>query len=99
MEMPPVSEREFQQQFIALASLLGWTLRYHTYDSRRSREGFPDWVLVNRRLARVLFVELKTDTGKLTPKQAEWIATLKECGQEAYCLRPRDWPMIQELLR
>ena len=47
---------------VDLARTLGWRV-YHTYDSRRSQPGFPDLVLVRE---RILFLELKSETGKLS---------------------------------
>ena len=40
-----ITEEQFQQQIIDLADVRGWW-HYHTRDSRRSDEGFPDLVLV-----------------------------------------------------
>jgi hypothetical protein len=48
---------------------------YHTRDSRRSVPGFPDLVLV--RPPRLLFVELKTERGKLTADQVAWLEDLE----------------------
>lgn len=62
-------ESDFQRTVIEMAQHLGW-LCYHTYDSRRSQEGFPDLVLVRD---RVLFVELKSERGKQSPAQREWM--------------------------
>lgn len=40
-----ISERQLQATVIDLAKAYGWRY-YHTYDSRRSPEGFPDLVLL-----------------------------------------------------
>ena len=55
-----ISEEEFQQQVIDLATLRGWR-HYHTRDSRRSAEGFPDLILarVERKLTDLQASELK----------------------------------------
>ena len=71
---PTISEAEFQTHVEQLAKLLGWEV-YHTRDSRRSRKGWPDLVLVRE---RILFVELKSETGELRPEQRIWLARLKE---------------------
>ena len=42
-----ILEADFQAQVVKLALLLGWKV-YHTHDSRRSREGFPDLILIRR---------------------------------------------------
>ena len=77
--------------------LFGW-LCYHTHDSRRSEPGFPDIVMV--RPPSVLFAELKTDTGRVTPAQRMWLEALGRCpGIEAYVWRPSDFDAIVERLK
>ena len=87
-------ESAFQAEVISLAKRLGW-LVYHTRDSRGSEPGFPDLVLVKD---TVLFVELKTDTGKLSEAQQMWQSRLKQAG--AYCevWRPMDMEAILKVL-
>ena len=84
------SEQEFQDQVIAAAQTLGWR-HFHTYDSRRSPSGWPDLVLVNVRQGRLLFRELKTERGRVSPAQEVWLAHLVAVGQDAAVWRPRDW--------
>lgn len=88
-------EREWQAQVLEAAQLMGW-LGYHTHDSRRSAPGFPDLVLVRE---RVLFAELKTDTGRLRPEQATWLERLRDAGAEAYLWRPRNWDGVLDTLK
>lgn len=88
----PITEKKFMAQVIEVASWYSW-ISYHTHDSRRSEPGFPDLVLV--RPPSVLFVELKTDTGRTTPTQKTWIKALEQCpGVEVYLWRPRDFEAI-----
>ncbi len=68
-----MSERELQGHVVSAAVALGW-LCYHTYDSRRSAEGFPDLTLARR--GQVLFVELKAERGKCTDAQLRWLGQL-----------------------
>lgn len=82
-------------QVVQFAKLSGW-LVYHTHDSRRSPEGFPDLVLV--RGPRLVVAELKSETGVLSPAQKEWISALSRTA-ETYVWRPSDWPEIEETLR
>jgi hypothetical protein len=72
-----------------MAGYLGW-MRYHTRDSRGSEPGFPDLVLCSSKQRRVLFVELKSATGKTTPAQAAWLAALAAAGAETALWRPAD---------
>lgn len=90
------TEKGFQQAVIELAQRLGYR-HYHTYRSDRSVKGFPDLVLVKN--GRLIFAELKSERGKNTVDQTEWLNDLKECACEVYLWRPKDWPKIERLLR
>jgi hypothetical protein len=88
----PAPERELLQQVRDLARLLGWRV-YHTHDSRRSPEGFPDLVLV--RPPRLLFVELKREGRGPTLAQHGWLEALAAVpGVEVYLWRPGDWELV-----
>lgn len=102
---PEPTEKEFQAQVIALAQLCGWRVA-HFRPAQNARgdwrtpvagdgAGFPDLVLVRD---RVLFVELKTNTGKLAPAQVTWSTTLQAAGAEHHIWRPRDWNEIETKL-
>lgn len=60
---------------------------YHTHDSRRSPSGFPDWVIVGR---GVLYRELKSERGKCSPQQMEWLTKLTQAGADANVWWPTD---------
>lgn len=85
------SEKELQEQVLAAAKALGWTLRYHTHNSRRSEPGFPDLVLGHPERGLLLFRELKTEKGRTTKEQDRWIIGLGLTGNDAGVWRPRDW--------
>lgn len=89
------TEKSFMGAVIALANVLGWRC-YHTHDSRRSEPGFPDLVLV--RGSRIICAELKTDRGKLSPAQDEWLALLRNTRAEVFVWRPSDWTEITKEL-
>lgn len=101
--MTRIVEREagFQATVVQLAELHGWRL-YHTHDSRRSNPGFPDLVLV--RDGVLIFAELKSETGRVSPAQTEWLAALEHVEREApgvvstHVWRPRDWHTIEHIL-
>lgn len=91
------SERAFQASVVDLAELRHWRV-WHDQDSRRNAAGMPDLILL--RPPRLLFVELKTDRGRLRPEQREWLDELGRCpGVEVHVWRPGDWPTIEEVLR
>jgi hypothetical protein len=87
--IPFSRERDFQAAVCELAKTLG-CLVYHTHDSRRSEAGFPDLVIVGRH--GVIFRELKTATGRVTPEQHLWVTFLARGGANVAVWRPEDWP-------
>ena len=103
------TENGFQQAVIDYARLMDWSL-YHTYDSRRSDDGFPDLVMV--RNSDLIIAEVKSETGRLKLKgrttksgrkmlsQLEWLEAFAQCPcVEVYLWRPRDWPFIEKRLK
>ena len=85
------TEAVFQAEIIKMAQSLGWTA-YHTYNSLNSEPGFPDLVLVRD---RVIFREVKTAKGTVSPPQHRWIKMLRDAGEDAGIWRPRDWDRIE----
>ena len=91
-----LTEAQWQQTIVEAAQLHGWWL-YHTHDSRRRARGFPDLVLI--RPPRIIFAELKTERGRMTPEQQHVMSLLNECSSaESYVWRPDDWPHVLSLL-
>ena len=91
-----VTEKAFAATVRAYAEALGWTV-YWVWRSIHSPAGEPDLRLI--RPPRVLFVELKSAKGKLTPAQEEARDLLMGCpGVEYYLWRPQDWPEIEKAL-
>lgn len=91
------TEKEFLGMVLRYARLRGW-LAIHHFDSRRSQRGFPDVLAV--RGGRIVALELKTERGRVTEDQREWIRRLGECaGVEARIVRPSDWDEVLELLK
>lgn len=84
-----VTEREWQNTVIELLEWNRWVV-YHTHDSRRSQPGFPDVVALHPPSADKLVLELKTEKGKATPAQLQWLAWFDACGVEAQVARPSD---------
>jgi len=98
------SEREFQREVIKIAESLGWYVNHALPGKGRNKHltlfigkrGFPDLVLC--RPPRLLFVELKSQTGKVSNDQREWLDALHACGVEVYVWRPSDLEQITAIL-
>jgi len=90
-------EDAFLHKVRQLARREGW-LCYHTHRSERSEPGFPDLVLTKP--GRLIFAELKSATGKLTPFQHTWLDLLRHsvAHVEVYCWRPADYAEIVAIL-
>ncbi len=82
-----ISEKMFMQQVIQIATLTGWNV-FHAYDSRRCPgPGFPDLTMVHPQRG-FLMAELKSERGRVTPAQQQWLDALREAGCETYLWRP-----------
>ena len=102
-----VSEKDFQGAVITLARYNGWKVM-HPYSSFRTTPGFPDLTMV--RDGRLIFAELKTNTGRLSPAQKEWGQLLRKVALETtnnltepgvvkyFLWRPSDWDEIERML-
>lgn len=100
-KLPPITEKQLMSQVKDIALIYHWKW-YHPFLSKWSEKGYPDITLI--RPPRIIFAELKRDTGKLTPSQQEWADLLQTCsGVEYYIFRPKDMEpnggMIAEVLR
>lgn len=92
-----MTERDWDKQFRQLFRTLGYDLSYHTYNSHRSARGYPDWHLTHPN-GRSVFVELKSENGRLRPEQEQWLERLRVCGHEAYVWRPSDFEEAANIL-
>ena len=91
-----ISEKDFMESIVQLARNTGWMV-YHPYDSRRSEPGFPDLVMTKPK--RLVIAEIKTETGKTSPAQDNWLETLRTArGVKVKLWRPSDWPEIERTL-
>ena len=100
-EPAPVSEKAWQDGVMRLLAAHGYSLRYHTWDSRRSPSGFPDIVAVHHEPGHpLLAIECKTDTGQVTAAQAAWLTALAGCtGVVSAVWRPSALEAICATLR
>lgn len=109
--VPKMREIDFQRQLVGptgIATMLGWehvhfrpaqtAHGWRTPVSGELGKGWPDLVLVRRRDRRLLFAELKTDTGRLTPDEERVLETLASVA-ETHVWRPADIDRITETLR
>ena len=78
-----------------LADAMGWHY-YHTHDSRRSPEGYPDVVMV--RDDRQVVAELKVRKRKPTAAQNMWLDAYRQVGAEVYLWTEDDLQEIADTL-
>ena len=70
------TEKQMQQRILTAAKAAGWRV-YLCRDSRYTNDaGFPDLVLASPTRDRVVFAELKSQTGRLSAAQEKWYAML-----------------------
>lgn len=92
-----ISEAAWQKTVTEYLTLRGW-LWYHTHRSDRSEPGFPDIVAI--RPPRLVWCELKKETGQPSPEQYEWLWLGSQIpGLECYLWRPSSWPEVEKVLQ
>jgi hypothetical protein len=97
------SEADFQTWVIDYAKLRGWMI-YHTWNATHSQKGFPDFCMTRKKVVkdkqqnRLIFAELKSDSGKLTLEQEIWLSELKGTNAEVYVWRPCDRTFVEGIL-
>jgi hypothetical protein len=112
----PMREAELQDAIVEMAMMLGWKVM-HTRPARtatghwrtplQGHRGFPDLCMV--RPPRLVFAELKSASGKLTPEQEAWLDAIDKTadehptggGPETYVWTPKHWRdgLVEERLR
>lgn len=94
-----LTEPEFQRQIIDMAANLGWVRHYHNLYAVGSDRGYPDLTLVHPRHG-VVWLEVKGGTRcTIYRKQLDWIEDLWAAGQHAYIVKPKDYDLVQSVLR
>lgn len=101
-----MTEDEFLRQIIELAHVYQWRVHHErpAWTNKGWRtpiqgdRGFPDLVLA--RSPRVIIAEVKSDKGRLTREEREWLEEMEGCpGVESFIWRPRMWDDIVGILR
>jgi VRR-NUC domain len=87
-------EADYQNQIILLLRWMGYHV-YHTYDSRKSEPGFPDLIALKPG-KRALVLEVKTEHGRVSVDQRNWISWFRAAGIKAEIVRPSDWPEVSK---
>ncbi len=98
------TEAELQALVIDLATACGWAamhvrpsrVRGDQWATATSIPGWPDLTLLGHH--RALFVELKSENGRLRPEQRDVINQLVDAGLDARVWRPSSWPEIEATL-
>ena len=92
-------EEDFQQRLTETAELCGWRV-YHTRNSRGSKKGFPDLILVKDGILLALELKRGEKERRATPQeQLDWIEDLGRVETVyAQVVTPADEPMIKDLL-
>ena len=60
--------------------------------------GFPDLVMVHDKKKMVIFAELKSEQGRLSPQQKDWTSALLVAGAYCFVWHPSDIDEIWEIL-
>ena len=98
MADPRMSEEDLLRAVVDLAQLRG-LLVHHSRPARTAKgwvtaivghKGLPDLIIVGSR--GVLYRELKSEKGRVSPEQHDWIDRLEQAGQDIAVWRPSDWP-------
>lgn len=96
------SEKAFMARVVKFATERRFRT-YHTWKSANSSPGYPDLCLCRvgeNGVARLIFAELKLESGRVSPDQRQWLDDLsKVSGVEVYVWRPADWESIQDNLK
>jgi hypothetical protein len=92
-----MSEKQLRETILHAASLCHWRA-YFTWNSLHSPMGYPDLTLV--RGTRLIFAELKSPKGRVTPAQQGWLTALEAVQTPPLVAvwRPADLDRVLDLL-
>jgi len=102
-----MNETELKSVVINLARRSGWLI-HHDLPAKSAAGrwathvqgdvGFPDLVLLSPHYGQLLFVELKSEKGRTTSSQDNWLGALGIAGVESHIVRPADLEFIAHRL-
>jgi hypothetical protein len=105
--MEIMNETELKAIVLNIARRYGWMIHHDLPAmNRRGRwathvegdVGFPDLVLLSPHYGQLLFVELKSEKGRTTSSQDNWLGALGLAGVESHIVRPSDLAFITDRL-
>lgn len=101
-----ILETPFMHEVIRFAVAQGWKVHHSPKAGVRRdgsvrstpgvTKGFPDLVLV--REDRLVFLEMKRETGRVKPEQEQWLADLAKTHAETMVVRPSNLPELRRVL-
>jgi hypothetical protein len=100
-----ISEAQFQRQVVDIATWHNWLVD-HTPPMRSAKGavftggliGKTDLVLFSLKGKGIIYAELKSETGRVSPSQALFKNVILKNGGEYYLWKPSDLPAIVERL-
>ena len=93
-----LTEAQWQSRVLAAFRLFGWRV-FVDRVAYRSDPGWPDIFAIHAGQRRCIWVELKSERGKLSPAQLDWGDALILAGQEWYCWKPSDFDRAVLVMR
>ena len=91
-----MSESAFQSKVIKYLERMGGYV-INTHGGTQTKVGTPDLIVCWRGV--FLAIELKTDEGRIRPKQKEELRKISEAGGIAMSLRPSQWESFKDELQ
>ena len=86
------------QEYVRRSCKAQGLLYYHTHNSKHSPPGFPDCVIISTDPHCIIYAELKSEKGRVTPAQAGWLDALTLLAASSssnlmrvYLWRPKHW--------
>lgn len=91
-----MSEREFQKHVVDYLRRQNWVI-FHVPNMKMTTAGLPDLLCMGHGRSVMLALELKRETGRVTPAQRDVMQMLDRVpGVVARILRPSMWPDFRD---